>query len=163
MQPAIRVFQADYQDRRHAADLLWLLEQYACDAAGGGQPLSAEVRDHLIDRLAAFPTAFSVLAYADDQPCGLANCMLGFSTFAARPLVNIHDLAVVGQWRGLGVSQRLLQEVERLALQRGCVKLTLEVLEGNTVAVNAYRKFGFDVYRLDPAMGDARFLQKKLT
>ena len=41
-------------------------------------------------------------------------------------------------------------------------KLTLEVLEGNSVAQSAYRAFGFEGYELDPQMGKALFWQKKL-
>ncbi len=38
----------------------------------------------------------------------------------------------------------MLQKVREIARQRGCCKITLEVLEGNDVAQAAYRKFGFD-------------------
>ncbi|MFT5635935.1 MAG: hypothetical protein ACI89T_001390 [Cognaticolwellia sp.] len=40
--------------------------------------------------------------------------------------------------------------------------MTLEVLEGNKVAKNAYQKVGFGSYVLDPEMGQAVFWQKKL-
>ncbi|OJZ10924.1 MAG: hypothetical protein BGP20_09750 [Thiobacillus sp. 63-78] len=45
---------------------------------------------------------------------------------------------------------------------RGACKLTLEGLSGNRAARARYEKPGFDDYRLDPAMGDARFMQKWL-
>jgi ribosomal protein S18 acetylase RimI-like enzyme len=54
----------------------------------------------------------------------------------------------------------LLAEVETIARERGCGKLTLEVLEGNEPAKRAYRNFGFDAYQLDPALGQALFWQK---
>ena len=56
----------------------------------------------------------------------------------------------------------MLGKVELLARDRGCCKLTLEVLEGNAVARSAYEKFGFTGYELDPAMGKAHFWEKKL-
>jgi hypothetical protein len=40
--------------------------------------------------------------------------------------------------------------------------LTLEVLDGNRSALTLYQRCGFAPYQLDPALGDARFLQKKL-
>ncbi|MEX5689713.1 GNAT family N-acetyltransferase, partial [Pseudomonas silesiensis] len=52
--------------------------------------------------------------------------------------------------------------VEEIARQRGCCKLTLEVLEGNEVAQGAYRKLGFDNYQLSPETGRAMFWQKAL-
>uniref|UniRef100_UPI0035583619 GNAT family N-acetyltransferase n=2 Tax=Pseudomonadota TaxID=1224 RepID=UPI0035583619 len=59
-------------------------------------------------------------------------------------------------------SQKMLAKVEEIARQRGCCKLTLEVLEGNEVAKAAYQKQGFDGYQLDPQMGRAMFWQKVL-
>ena len=58
--------------------------------------------------------------------------------------------------------RHLLRAVEREARERGCAKLTLEVLEGNAPARGAYEKFGFGAYQLDPAMGQAMFWQKSL-
>ena len=39
---------------------------------------------------------------------------------------------------------------------------TLEVLDGNRPAMRLYERCGFAPYQLDPAMGQARFLQKWL-
>jgi Acetyltransferases len=86
-----------------------------------------------------------------------------FSTFACRPLVNIHDIAVLPAYRGRGVARRMIDCVEALARRRGACKLTLEVLEGNQRAARLYAACGFTAYQLDPAMGRANFLQKWLT
>ena len=40
--------------------------------------------------------------------------------------------------------------------------LTLEVLDGNRAALAVYADVGFHAYALDPAMGRAVFLEKKL-
>ncbi|RZI96771.1 MAG: GNAT family N-acetyltransferase, partial [Haliea sp.] len=48
------------------------------------------------------------------------------------------------------------------ARQRGACKLTLEVLSGNRSAIRLYERVGFAAYQLDPAMGQAQFLQKWL-
>ncbi|MBE2261367.1 MAG: GNAT family N-acetyltransferase [Burkholderiaceae bacterium] len=163
----IEVLPADYADATHAAALVQLLDAYAADPAGGGQGLSEFTRSHLVRELAARPQAFSVLAFdrsgqADAAPVGLVNCLEGFSTFACRPLVNVHDLAVMPAWRGKGVGRQMLALVESLARARGACKLTLEVLAGNRSAMNLYRRCGFDGYQLDPSMGSAQFLQKWL-
>jgi ribosomal protein S18 acetylase RimI-like enzyme len=158
----MRVVQADYADARHARAVVTLLDAYARDPAGGGQPLSAYAREHLVAGLAARPQAFSVLAFDGEEPVGLANCIEGFSTFAARPLVNVHDLAVLASHRGRRVGEQLLLDVERIARERGACKLTLEVLTGNTSAQRLYERCGFARYMLDPAMGQATFLQKWL-
>jgi len=145
-----------------SAALLELLDGYARDPMGGGQPLSAEVRAVLIPQLKQCGPYLGVIAWHDETPVGLANCFEGFSTFAARPLLNIHDIVVTQSVRGTGLSQRLLAKVEELARARGCCKLTLEVLSNNHIAQGAYSKFGFDAYQLDPEAGQALFWQKKL-
>ena len=160
--PVIEVFPADYRDPEHGAALLRLLDAYARDPMGGGEGLSAAARDHLVERLAARADALTVLARCGECYAGLANCFEGFSTFACRPLLNVHDLVVLPEFRGRGISLRILEEVERIARARDCCKLTLEVLEGNEVARSAYRRFGFSGYELDPRLGSALFWEKKL-
>jgi len=54
----------------------------------------------------------------------------------------------------------MLHEVEKIAKERGCCKLTLEVLEGNCSAKKSYEKFGFSGYELDSEVGKALFWQK---
>ena len=157
-----RVFVADYGNKRHAADIIQLLDIYALDPMGGGACLPEEVKRDLVPELAKRPWAFSVLAHVDDEAAGLINCFEGFSTFAARPLVNIHDVIVAPRWRGMGISRRMLETVQAVAVERGCCKLTLELLEGNASAREAYARFGFQPYSLDERMGHAVFWHKKL-
>jgi ribosomal protein S18 acetylase RimI-like enzyme len=56
----------------------------------------------------------------------------------------------------------MLREVEAVARERGCCKLTLEVLQGNTNAIRLYENIGFQGYQLVGSMGQAMFLQKWL-
>lgn len=158
----IEVVRARYDDPAHAAALLDLMDQYARDPAGGGEALGDFARDNLIAELAARPFIFSALAFDGDTPVGLVNAIEGFSTFACRPLVNVHDVVVATSHRGRGIAARLFAEVEAIARERGACKLTLEVLDGNAPARALYRRLGFDAYQLDPAMGHAQFLQKWL-
>ncbi|MBF8270138.1 MAG: histone acetyltransferase HPA2 [Gammaproteobacteria bacterium] len=158
----IEVIQADYRDVAQAKEIAMLLNAYASDPMGGGRPLAGEILDKLADELARLPHAFSVIAYADSHPVGLANCFELFSTFLCRPLVNIHDMVVLREFRERGISRKILEKVEEIALQKGCCKLTLEVLSGNEAARLAYQKFGFSSYELDPTHGQALFWQKLL-
>jgi ribosomal protein S18 acetylase RimI-like enzyme len=160
--PEVLVLQASYSNPVHAEAIGFLLNQYAEDAMGGGESLSMDNREQLAIELAKRPHAFSVLAFIAGEPVGLVNCFEGFSTFACRPLVNVHDVVVIASARGQGISQKMLSKVEEIARQRGCCKITLEVLEGNKVAQGAYQKLGFADYQLDPQMGRALFWQKSL-
>lgn len=152
----------NYSDPIQGQAFLYLMNHYASGAAGGGQPLSEEVMENLVARLNQIPTAFSFIAAVDQKAVGLVNCFEAFSTFAARPLINVHDLMVHSDFRGQGISQLLLAAVEQEAIARHCCKITLEVLAGNGAARRAYEKFGFQGYQLDPSMGQAIFLEKSL-
>lgn len=160
--PAIHVLAADYANAAHAAALVDMLNHYASDPAGGGEPLSSEARQNLVPELAARPQAFSVLAFHGQLAVGLVNCIEGFSTFKARPLVNVHDVAVRSGYRGQGIAGMMLSLAESMARERKACKLTLEVLEGNRSAQRLYATLGYVPYQLDPAMGAAQFLQKWL-
>lgn len=158
----LKIIKVDYGDDQQAADLLGLLNDYAQDPMGGGEPLSDYARAHLIEQLANTPNALTLIAYCDFEPVGLLNAFASLSTFAARPLYNIHDLAVVKAARGQGVARALMDELERIARAHGACKITLEVLSGNNTAKALYLRQGFKPYQLDPEQGSAEFLQKYL-
>lgn len=163
MEPTTEVCVADYLDPDHATAIGTLMDGYTADPMGGGAPLSDTIKAKLAAELSKIPHAFSILCFVDNVPAGLANCFEAFSTFKCKPLINIHDIMVALEYRGRGLSQKMLMRVEDIARQRGCCKITLEVLEGNAPARGAYERFGFSSYRLDPAMGDALFWHKELT
>ena len=158
----IELIQADYNNPQHASDLMMLLNAYALDPMGGGEALSESVQKNLVPTLAKRNDVFSILCYVDEHPAGIINCIEGFSTFNCKPLINIHDCGVLTEFRGLGLSLKMFAKVEEIAIERGCCKLTLEVLQGNVVAQHAYKKLGFAGYELDAETGHALFWEKKL-
>ena len=127
----IVVRDADFGDPVHCDGILDVINSYASDPIGGGEPLPVEVRDSLVPALRDHPTARVLLAFADATPVGAAICFKGLSTFRAQPLLNIHDLAVLPDWRGKRVGRALLAAAEDRARREGCCKLTLEVQEDN--------------------------------
>lgn len=159
----LNVIIADYLNKQHARDIVFLLNTYALDPAGGGVELNNYAQENLVRELAKLPFAFSLLCYLENVPAGLVNCFTVFSTFQCQPVVNIHDLVVVDRYRRKGISQLLLNEVEKIARVKGACKITLEVLENNHAAKNSYAKFGFIGYELNPQYGNAIFLEKKLS
>lgn len=157
-----KTIEVDFSNSKHTDDVLALLSVYACDIMGGGKDLSVEVKKNLIPALAKRNDVLAVLVYERETAIGLAVCFEGFSTFYAKPLLNIHDFVVKKSHRGQGVAKILLEKIEAISKERGYCKLTLEVLEGNSRAQKVYKDFGFSGYELDPVMGKAIFLDKKL-
>ncbi len=158
----IQVISADLTLNAHAAAVLYLLDDYAKDPAGGGQGLSDYAKSNLISAMKSRSSMFSVLAYDGDQPVGLVNAIEGFSTFACKSLVNVHDVSVLASHRGQGIAKKMITRIADIARKRGAVKLTLEVLSGNQSAMKAYKDLGFAVYELNDSMGQAQFLQLML-
>lgn len=158
----IKTIIADLEDSNHVADFMHVLSAYAEDPMGGGAPLSDYTKHNLVAALRKQINNFIVLCYVDDKIAGISNCFYGFSSFKAKPLVNIHDFAILPTFRGQGLSKHLLDKVEVIAKENDCCKITLEVLENNIRAKKVYVAFGFEGYELNPKMGKAIFWQKNL-
>jgi ribosomal protein S18 acetylase RimI-like enzyme len=158
----VRVIEADLHDPHHQTAILQLINAYARDPMGDGRDLPTAVCDRLIPGLQQHPTSLVFLAFDDVTPVGVAVCFVGFSTFAAQPLINIHDLAVMPDYRGRGIGRRLLERIEAKGCDLGCCKLTLEVREDNYLAQRLYQGFGFG--DAPSELGTVRnwFLQKRL-
>jgi GNAT superfamily N-acetyltransferase len=159
---AVDIVEADLTRAEHQDAVLTMIDAYARDPMGNGAPLPAAVKQALIPGLREHPTTLIFLAFSGDRAVGIAVCFLGFSTFKARPLVNIHDLAVLPGLRGGGVGQRLLAAVEEKARTLGCCKVTLEVLENNHRAMKVYAATGFAQATYTDEGGGALFYAKML-
>ncbi|MFK7860140.1 MAG: GNAT family N-acetyltransferase [Granulosicoccus sp.] len=159
---------ADWNNPDDCKTVVALLQAYALHPMGGAEPLSDYAAQHLPQAMAATPGAFSVIGWHVDadglrRPIALANCFSTLSTFACKPLVNIHDLFVDDTARGQGTGQAIMGFVEQEARSRGCCKVTLEVLTGNSNAISSYERFGFKPYTLGDKTGHALFMQKTLS
>jgi GNAT superfamily N-acetyltransferase len=160
---AIRITEADLNRQDHQQAVIAMVDAYSRDDMGNAKPLDPDVRARLIPGLRKHLTTLIFLAFDDDQPVGAAVCFIGFSTFAARPLINIHDFVVLPASRGKGVGRRLLEAVEGKARDLRCCKLTLEVMDNNHHAVRMYEACGFRRYVLQEGSGAAIFMSKPLS
>lgn len=158
----IAVAEADLSQPADQAATVHLLNAYAMDAFGDGRPLSESARRDVIPGLRAHPTTLVFLAHLGSEPVGLAICFRGFSTFAARPLVNISDYFVLPGHRGRGIGRRLLGAIEQRARELGCCRLTLEVQENNHHAKRVYAAAGFAQAVYVPEAGGSLYLSKPL-
>ncbi len=158
----MKITRIDLADPKHCAGLIQMLDHYAQTPEGGGHPLDPDRLRSLPGVLAQCPTWIGLLAQDGSQVVGLCDGFWSVSTFAARRLINIHDIAVHTDWRRRGIAHDLLESMTTIAFEMDCCKITLEVLEGNTGAMALYRRAGFEAYQLDPAMGRAGFMHKWL-
>jgi GNAT superfamily N-acetyltransferase len=160
--PDITIIEADLDRPAHQEAIVAMINAYARDPMGIGRNLPDEVRRRLLPALRQHPTTLVFLAFEMSEPIGIAVCFLGFSTFAARPLINIHDLAVLPEYRGRGVGRQLLEQVEMKGQSLGCCKLTLEVREDNHQAQYLYNRFGFGAAQSTTKPIRNWFLEKRL-
>lgn len=160
--PNTEIVIADLDRKGHQRAVLDLLDAFSRDTMGNGRPMRADVRARLIPGLRAHPTTLIFLAFVGERPVGLAVCFHGFSTFAAKPLINIHDFIVLPEARSLRIGRRLLATVEEKARLRGCCKVTLEVQENNHRARKVYAAAGFRQATYAEAAGGALALTKPI-
>ncbi|MCP4004964.1 MAG: GNAT family N-acetyltransferase [bacterium] len=156
---AVSVVRADLARTDHEQAIVELIDAYASESIGGGQPLSEFAKAELVPGLRAHPTTRVFLAFEGERAIGIAVCFLGFSSFAARRLLNIHDLAVKADWRKRGVGRALIEAAAEAARELDCCRLTLEVRGDNDPARRLYDGLGF---RSDAGQTDTFFLSRPL-
>lgn len=138
----VTIIDGDLSRPDHQKALVTMIDAFILDQ--DGVPLSEQGKREMIPGLRAHPACYVLLAYRDGMPIGFSICFLGFSTFLARPLLNIHDIFVDLSVRGRGIGAMLLKRIESRARDLNCCRITLEVREDNRVARGLYRKVGFD-------------------
>jgi|694.fasta_scaffold00158_71 ribosomal protein S18 acetylase RimI-like enzyme len=133
----------NWNDPVETEAVTFLTNHYATHEFALGRPLSKEILDQLVPKLRQLPTARVFLAWEHKRPIGIATCLLGFSTFKASELINVHDLAVHEDYRGRGVGRQLLEHIQRYAIDNGLCAVTLEVRSDNVPARKLYHQLGF--------------------
>jgi len=104
-----------------------------------------------IDLYRRFPETFLV-AEENGQVIGYMMCRieLGFSNFGFSGLVkkgHIVSVAVLSQYRRKGIGQTLITKAMEGMRLYGAKQCFLEVRVANTLAINLYKKLGFQVAR----------------
>ena len=158
----IQILEAEYTNEEHRSAIPFLLNEYAKDLLGFRKELDNTVLENLVSGLEKVSNCIVLLAKTDEKIVGMTICFLGFSTFRARPLINIHDFLVLKEYRNHSIGKKLLQEVELIAKRLHCCKITLEVQEKNSSARKLYNSFNFKDSFLDIEAGNQLFLTKEL-
>ena len=99
-----------------------------------------------------------LIAEEDGAAVGFALFMHNYSTFLARPGIYLEDLFVRPAHRGKGYGKALLQELARIAVERGCGRFEWAVLDWNAPAIQFYKSLGatpMDEWTVFRLAGDA--------
>lgn len=140
----VEVIEADLSDINHKQALIELTNVYMNDEMGNGCTLNLDMEKRLVQGLGECRGALLLFAKYKNKLIGLATCFVGFSTFYAKRLINIHDVIVLPQYRQNGVAKKLFSFLENKARSMDCCKLTLEVRSDNVKAMRLYKKLGFN-------------------
>jgi ribosomal protein S18 acetylase RimI-like enzyme len=141
----LKIIEARKATKKYKQALIELINTYLSDDMGEKRALGRKTQRRLALQLFKHPGAMVFFAKAKNKLIGLAVCFVGFSTFYAQRIINIHDLIVLPEYRGQGVAGKLLEAIEKKGRKIGCCKLTLEVRIDNVKAMRLYEKFGFGV------------------
>ena len=90
----------------------------------------------------ANPRANAVIAYCDNVPVAFAVYFFNVSTFDGRPGLYIEDIFVRPAFRKAGIGRILFTFLSRKALDEGCSRIELSVLDWNEQAIQFYQKLG---------------------
>lgn len=83
-----------------------------------------------------------IFPMVEGKEAGFALFFHNFSTFRGHSGLYLEDLFILPPYRGQGVGKRTLQELARIAQERGCPRLEWCCLKWNTPALDFYRHMG---------------------
>lgn len=126
-----------------AADVETILRFIKGLAAFENEPdaVKTTAADLLRDGFGEHPKFEVLIAEVDTEAVGFALFFPTYSTWEGRAGIHLEDLFVLEQWRGHGVGQRLIVELAKIAVARGCARLELSVLDWNP-ARQFYHRLG---------------------
>lgn len=111
-------------------------------------PEFAPLQDVLSRMLARASTTYIVAENDEGELVGTLQLDFRLTTWEAAPYVYLEDFFVEESYRGRGVGSVMLNLAIKMAQERGCVRIDLDVLESGAEAQRFYVRHGFgDQYR----------------
>lgn len=139
----IQIIEGDLNIGEHAESFVRLTAAYMADEMGGADTWTNEQKVKVIREMKDQDCALILFAKVDEQYVGICTCFYAYSTFLAKPLLNIHDIFVDDDYRGNGIGKKLVQTVGEFAEKKNCGEITLEVRKDNLNARDLYKGQGY--------------------
>jgi GNAT superfamily N-acetyltransferase len=125
--PSIIIRKATAEDVPTLLDLIRALARYE----HAEDKVQADAATLLSEGFGPRPAFEAIIAYVDGRPAGFALFFHNFSTWVGRRGLYVEDLYVEEWARKQGLGLKLLSELARIAVGRGCRRLDLSVLKWN--------------------------------
>ena len=139
----ISFLEVDIDDNEHTKQIIRLLDAYMRDEMGNNSPMPEEMAPKIIEGLKNHSAYLGFFATAGGEFIALANCNKNFSTFKAKPIINIHDFFVHPDFRGKGAGKFLLNSIAKYGQENGFCRINLEVRNDNIKAQKLYENIGY--------------------
>jgi len=123
------------------AETVFQMLRALAEAVGEAEHFTATLADVRRDGFGPTPFYESLIAELDGRTLGLLTLFPTYSTYKGRPCLHVNDVYVVPEARGRGTARRLMARACRLAVDRGCCRVELKVLETNA-ARDFYESIG---------------------
>jgi len=123
------------------AEAVYAMLRALAEAVAEAEAFTASVADVRRDGFGPAPLYETLIAEVEGRPVGVLTLFPTYSTYKGRPCLHVNDLYVAPEARQRGVARRLMARVCRLALDRGCCRVELKVLENNA-ARDFYESIG---------------------
>ncbi|MDP4161718.1 MAG: GNAT family N-acetyltransferase [Bacillota bacterium] len=85
----------------------------------------------------------SIVAVVDEKPVGIV--LNGFRMVNGKKVSWNGGTGVAVEYRGKGISNRLMEEILKIYLEEGVETATLEAIKANEKAIRLYEKYGYSV------------------
>ncbi|MFO1458056.1 MAG: GNAT family N-acetyltransferase [Verrucomicrobiota bacterium] len=122
---AIRIWHESYREMLSEAQ-----RNYMLDWMYAHQKLDGEIRRGVT----------YLIVEIDGEPCGY----LAWEPLPGESTLHLHKLYLLARWQGRGIGQAMLERVFHAARTGGLTAVELRVNQGNTRALRAYARAGFE-------------------
>jgi GNAT superfamily N-acetyltransferase len=125
--------------------LLMLTTAELGSSHGWGAEMSTQALDFERDLFCDAPIIGALLAFVDGAFAGSALWHRSYATSRGREVMYLEDVAVLKEFRRMGVAEALLKEIAKVAVLRGYKKVFWLMMDWNTNARQLYEKVGAEI------------------